>query len=203
MLSSTTDFPTPIITPRLILRPPTTSAKNINIYRKAVAESIDTLKLWLPWAKSIPTSEQIETYIEMCDLNWIVKNDNNIGLPLWIIDKHSGKFLGNITMWNIVWNVPKFEFGFWIRNSQTKKGYMKETVNALSHYCFLELGVRRIEVRCELNNIPPQTVAKHLGFELDAVLKNSTRAIANNTLTDTMLFSLTDVEKSPDLEVKW
>ena len=203
MLSTTTDFPMPIETPRLLIRPPVLSNKNANEYVDAVAESMNEISLWLPWAKYYPSISQAETYLEMCNNSWLAKDNNNIGLPLWLIDKNSHRFIGNITMWNILWEIPKFEFGYWIRTSETNKGYITEAVNALTRYCFSQLGVNRIEIRCERENVRAQKVPKKLGFNLDGILRNSTLAVADGKLTDTVLFSRIDLEKLPELNVKW
>ncbi|MDR1057033.1 MAG: GNAT family N-acetyltransferase [Coxiellaceae bacterium] len=203
MLSPTTDFPLPITTTRLILSQPILSRDDIHNYFNAVTESMNELQPWLLWAKYFPITSRVEEYIKSCNTNWITKNNNNIGLPLWIIDKESNKFLGNVVIWNIVWDIPKFEFGYWLRTSQTKKGYITEAINALTHYCFLQLGVNRIEIKCEIKNIRAQLVPKRLGFELDGILRNSTRAVSNGELTDTMLFSLIDLKSLPKSEVSW
>jgi RimJ/RimL family protein N-acetyltransferase len=203
MLSTLTDFPMPIVTPRLVLRPPTLSHNDIQEYFNAVTESMNEISQWLPWARYYPTFVQAEDYIRTCESCWITKNDNNIGLPLWIMDKANKKFIGNIASWNINWDIPKFEFGYWLRTSQTKKGYITEAVNALTRYCFLQLGIRRIEIRCERENTRAQQVPKRLGFKLEGILRNSTIAVSNGKLTDTFVFSRIDLERLPDLEVVW
>ncbi len=203
MLSSMAEFPMPITTPRLIMRPPTLSANDIREYFDAVTESMNEISQWLPWAKYYPTLQQAEDYIKMCHTSWLTKNDNNIGLPLWIMEKNTNRFVGNITMWNIIWEIPKFEFGYWLRTSETHKGYITEAVNALTRYCFLQLGIRRLEIRCEKENVRAQQIPEKLGFELEGVLRNSTLAVSNGRLTDTVLFSCIDLEQLPVLDVKW
>jgi len=203
MLSPDTKFPLPITTPRLVLRQPTLSSSDINEYVTAILESLNELRPWLPWAKYYPSIPQTEEYIKSCNSSWLTKNDNNIGLPLWIFNKKNGELLGNIVMWNIVWEIPKFEYGYWLRTSQTQHGYITEAVNALTRYCFLQLGVNRIEIKCETENTRAILVPKRLGFQLDGILRSSTRAVLNNELTDTALFSRIDTKNLPELEVSW
>src|SRR3989304_10497400 len=201
MLTASTDFPMPIITPRLLLCQPV--ASDAKKYFDAVTESMNEITLWLPWAKHYPTMIQVMEYIKECNNNWITKNNSNFGLPLWIFEKNSSKFIGNIIIWNIAWDIPKFEFGYWCRTSQTKNGYITEAVNALTQYCFRQLGVKRIEIRCEINNTRAQLVPKRLGFDLDGILRNSTIAVSNGALTDTVLFSCIDPKNLPILDIKW
>ena len=192
-----------IITPRLVLQPPIASDFYINEYVTAIDESIYQLKSWLPWAKHVPSHPQAEWYIATCNRNWIEKNNNNLGLVIWIIDQTTNELIGSMTIWNIVWEIPKFEFGFWLRTSQTGKGYITEAINALTRYSFMEMGANRIEIRCESGNIKAQHVPQRLNFTLDGVLKKSTRVISSNELTDTFLFSRIDLENLPDLKVSW
>ena len=197
------DFPLPIITPRLLLRQPIMEYVDTHEYTKAVTESMDELRQWMPWAQYHPTVNQTEEYIRECCANWILKNNNNVGLPLWIIEKASDTFIGHIVMWNISWDVPKLELGFWTRTSHTRKGYITEAANALTRYCFLQLGMRRIEIRCEEKNIRSQSIPKFLGFQLDGILRNNSVAIADGKLTDNLVFARIDLENIPELEVRW
>ncbi|MEI8055379.1 MAG: GNAT family N-acetyltransferase [bacterium] len=198
-----TNFPLPIITPRLLLRKPIMGYVDANEYTKAVTESMDELRQWMPWAQYHPTVNQTEEYIRECCANWILKSNNNIGLPLWIIEKASGMFVGHIVMWNIAWDIPKLELGFWTRTSHTRKGYITEATNALTRYCFLQLGIRRVEIRCEAKNVRSQSIPKILGFQLDGTLRNNSIAVANGRHTDALIFSRIDLEDLPELEVKW
>lgn len=106
------DFPMPITTPRLLLRPPILSDEDTYEYFEAVTKSTDELNLWLTWPKYLLSIHQAKKYIQACSNNWLSKNNNDIGLSLFICLKESKKFIGNITIWNIVWEIPKFEFGF-------------------------------------------------------------------------------------------
>jgi ribosomal-protein-serine acetyltransferase len=204
MPSIMTKFPLPIVTERLLLRKPiegyTTDALE---YVEAVTESIQELRPWLAWAQFVPTVYQAEEYIRDCCANWITKNNNNIGLSLWIIEKSTNIFVGHIVMWNIDWYIPKIELGFWMRTSQIGKGYITEATNALTQYCFLQLGVNRLEIRCEIKNEHAQTVPKKLNYHLDGILPNGTKAVHNGALTDVVVFSKINLQGLPELKVSW
>jgi RimJ/RimL family protein N-acetyltransferase len=197
------DFPLPIVTPRLLLRQPIMGYVDADGYTEAVAESINELRPWIPWAQYVPTTDQSEEYIRECVANWITKSNNNIGLSLWITDRITGIFLGHIVMWNIAWDVPKFEFGFWVRTSQEHKGYITEATNALTRYCFLQQGVRRIELYCDPKNIRSQLVPKRLGFQLEKKLHSNTSEFSSSERANAIVFSRVDLTNLPELEVTW
>lgn len=203
MLSTLTKFPMPITTPRLILRPPALTESDIQGYYDAVTESMPELKPWLPWAKYYPSISQVEEYIEQCKRSWKTKNNNNIGLPLWIFKKDDNTMIGSIVMWNIVWKIPKVEFGYWLRTSQTGNGYISEATNALTQYCFEKMGVKRIEIKCEAKNTKAKHVPERLGYNLDGVLLNSVNAVADGKLTDSVLYSCINTKNLPKLKTNW
>ena len=197
------DFPLPIITPRLLLRQPIMGFVDAPKYSRSIAESIKELRQWLPWAQYSLSVNQAEEYIRECCANWILKNNNVIGLPLWIVDVKTQDYIGHLVMWNIVWEIPKFEFGFWVDTAHTHKGYMTEAVNALTRYCFYQLKAKRVEINCEITNIRSQAVPRHLGFDCHGVFKNNAIAVSDGNITDTILFSCTDASILPDLQVTW
>jgi RimJ/RimL family protein N-acetyltransferase len=106
-------------------------------------------------------------------------------------------------MWNIAWDVPKFEFGFWVRTSQEHKGYITEATNALTRYCFLQQGVRRIELYCDPKNIRSQLVPKRLGFQLEKKLHSNTSEFSSSERANAIVFSRVDLTNLPELEVTW
>jgi len=69
------DLPTPIITPRLILRPP--QIGDGIIVNEAVLESFDELKQSMPWAKEKPSVEISEEFVRRAAENWILKRNEN------------------------------------------------------------------------------------------------------------------------------
>lgn len=203
MVTQPIDFPMPIITPRLILRKPTPSQEDCQQYVDAVTESMPELSLWLPWARRYPSLDQAQSYLNMCDTNWNTPGTNNYGLTIWMIEKNGGLLVGSMSIWSILWDIPKFEFGYWVRTSQANNGYITEAVNAMTYYCFEAIGVKRIEIRCEIENIRAQLIPKRLKYDLDGILRNSTRAIADGKLTDTVLFSCTDLKNVPKIATTW
>lgn len=65
------NFPVPIITPRLILRPPQIG-DGIAI-NEAVLESFENLRTFMLWAQHKPTIDESETYARIGAANWILK----------------------------------------------------------------------------------------------------------------------------------
>lgn len=67
------DLPTPIFTPRLVLRPP--QIGDGIVINEAVLESFEELHRFLHWAKEKPTVAESEELVRLAAANWILKRN--------------------------------------------------------------------------------------------------------------------------------
>ena len=67
------------------------------------------------------------------------------------------------------------EVGFWLSRSATGQGFMTEAVATLIRAAYGSLGLDRIEIRCEPDNLRSQAVARRLGFTHDGTLRRLVR----------------------------
>ena len=85
-------------------------------------------------------------------------------LPAGIWDKHTGRFLGGCGLHRIDWDVPSFEIGYWVRASESGKGYITEAVRLLTECCFETLNANRVFIRVVVENEKSQAIPRRLGF---------------------------------------
>lgn len=75
-------------------------------------------------------------------------------------------FIGKIQVSNIVGGVFRSAFlGYSIDEKHQGKGYMKQAVNALTRYCFDEMGMHRMEASTLVDNYKSQAVLRSCGFK--------------------------------------
>jgi RimJ/RimL family protein N-acetyltransferase len=128
------DLPMPIITPRLLIKPPLVGdGLKVNA---AILESFNVLHRFVDWAKTKPSIDETEAHIRLAAANWILKNNEEPWLELYIFDRKSGDFIGGTGFHHINWDIPATETGYWIRNSYSGQGLMTEAINALTQYAF-------------------------------------------------------------------
>lgn len=195
------DFPMPITTDRLIIRPP-----EINdgiILNEAILESYDLLHETMDWAKEKPSLQDSEEQVRLAVANWILKKSEEPWLPLFIFDKLSGNFIGACGYHHMLWHIPSIETGYWIRSSCSGKGFMTEAINAITHYAFKQLQVTRITITCDADNIRSRNIPERLGYTLEGTLKNHRRKPITNELSDTLIYSRYDLNGMPDLVATW
>lgn len=195
------DLPMPIITPRILLKPP--QLGDGVVLNAAVLESFDNIRHTMPWAKEKPSLEESEEFVRQSAANWILKKDEEPYLPLFIFDKKDNNFIGATGFHHITWEVPCLETGFWISNQYLEHGFMTEAVNALTQYAFKQLGVRRIAMTCDIDNIRSRKIPERLGFHLEATLKANRVKPITGDISNTLVFARYDLHNLPELAVTW
>jgi ribosomal-protein-serine acetyltransferase len=194
-------FPFPIITPRLLIRPPILS--DSLAVNTAILESYEVLHQFMDWAKEKPTLKETEQYIREALANWILKKNDEPYLPLFLFDKASGLFVGASGYHHYNWEVPCLETGYWIRSSHTGLGLMTEAINALTQYAFKQLQVKRIAITCDVNNFRSKKIPERLNYTLEGILKaNRINPISGN-ISDTLVYAKYTLDKLQPLLVNW
>lgn len=195
------DFPMPIHTTRLMLRPPIVGdGKTVN---DAVIASYESLRLYTSWAQTLPSLEKSEEFVKMAADNWILKKNQSPYLPLFIFKLDTKEFIGATDFHNLHWDIPAFETGYWIHSQYQNQGYMTEAINGLTRYAFLQLNAKRFEIRCDITNTRSQRIPERLRFNLEATLKNNRLIPDSNKPSSTLIYARSNADNLPDLFVDW
>lgn len=150
----------------------------------AVQETFDNLKLWMPWAKQMPTLEESETYVRRAQCEFLARED----LVMLLFLKGTNTLVGGSGLHRIDWDIPKFEIGYWCRKRFQGQGYISESTEAIARFAFETLGAKRVEIRCDSKNVKSRRVPDRLGFKLEGTLRNSTLSTSGE-LRDTLVFA--------------
>ena len=103
-----------------------------------------------------------KTVTEEGELNWIRMNLENKAPVFSMIEKSSGKFIGNIELMDV--HDEEAELGITITASMQDKGYGTESVPAIVDYGMKELNLKRIFLRVFPNNLRAIHVYEKCGF---------------------------------------
>jgi len=177
------DISTTIETERLLLRCPQ-PGEGKHMY-EAVNESLDEFQQWFPWAHEEHTLENSEVNVRKAQLNFLRRE----GLPFMIWLKESKMLVGRVGFVDIDWQIPAFEIGYWLRNSQTGRGYMTEAVAALTGFAFASLDASRVEIQCDARNEKSAAIARRLGYTFEACHRAERFDAHGKTLVDTLVFA--------------
>jgi RimJ/RimL family protein N-acetyltransferase len=195
------DLPMPIVTQRLLIRPPQIGdGRTVNT---AISESYEILHQFVDWAKTKPSIEETEEHIRLATANWILKNNEEPWLELYIFDRKSGDFIGGTGFHHMNWDIPSVETGYWIRNSYSGQGLMTEAINALTQYAFKQMAVKRITITCDIDNARSKKIAERLNYALEGILKSHRKKPITGKISDTMVYAKYNDENLPTLSIKW
>ncbi len=182
------NFPSAFETERLRLRA-VRSGDGRAVY-EAVAESLEHLRLWMPWATHRLTLADIELNARRAAISWLRREELNFAL----IRQADGLLLGRCSLHHIDWDVPCFEMGYWLRTSCEGQGYMTEAVRGLTAFTFDKLNAARIEIRMDTRNTRSRAVAERAGYTREGHLRHDRRG-TDGALADTYLYArLRDAE---------
>lgn len=157
-----------IETERLIIR--CYAPKDAILLKRAIDESLEHLRPWMPWAKHEPEPlaakvERLRTFRGQFDLG----RDYAFG----IFNKAEDELIGSTGLHTRTGQQSR-EIGYWISAKHLKKGYALEAAKALTKIGFEIEQLERIEIRCATNNVRSQKIPKKLAYIHEATLKHRT-----------------------------
>ena len=124
-----------------------------------IFRSIDTqrrhLGRWLPFVAETHCVEQSEAVVA----GMLADTAN----PVYTI-RNGKAFAGLIGFKSADAEKHSIEIGYWLREEQQGKGVMTAAVRALCETAFTQMGMRRIEIRCGVGNLPSNRIPQRLGF---------------------------------------
>lgn len=142
----------------------------------------DRLAPWMPWLEKTNCAADIRVNMETCLEGWELGSTYDFTIK----SLDGGDFLGRIGMHRIDKSVPRGEFGYWLRDSAERNGYIVEALAALEKE-FFHLGFERFEIRCDPLNERSFGVAKARGYKLEGTLLNNMRIAGK--LRDTQVWA--------------
>ena len=181
--------PCQIETERLILR--TARESDASALNHAVCESLEELRVHMPWAQTAPSLEQSAADCRRLQGTFLLRQN----LTFLMFERHTagaeGALIGGTGLHRIDWKVRRFEIGYWCRSSRTGCGFVTEAARAMCRLAFDHLQARRVEVRMDDLNERSRRVAERAGFALEGVLCSDSLNPGGQP-RDTRIYALTD-----------
>ena len=175
------DIPESFESERLLIRVP--RAGDGPALQEAIEESLAELRPWMPWADEHHSVEVSEAYARRAHSEFIARTN----LPLFLFRRDDRRFVGGSGLHRIVWEVPMFEIGYWVRTSLAGQGFASEAARRIAEFAFDPLKAERVEIWCDARNERSAAVARRAGFELEATMRRNRRDAAGE-LADSLGF---------------
>jgi RimJ/RimL family protein N-acetyltransferase len=136
---------------------------------------------WLSFVPQPYTEEDARFYVRDC----IDATEDR--KPFAITDAETGQVIGSIDM--RINRMRTGHVGYWIAAGARGRGLTTEALRALSRWAIEELGLGRVELVTEPDNIASQRVAEKAGFTREGVLR-SILVNRDGSRRDGVMFSL-------------
>jgi RimJ/RimL family protein N-acetyltransferase len=171
-----------IYTQRLSLR--LLKVEHAQEFCHAVRQS-HTLHQWIDWCSDSFTLPAAQDFINATRLNWIRAD----AFGFAIFDRKSESFVGMIAINEFYQTFNMASLGYWVIDKYQGKGFALEALEAIIEFCFATLKLTRLEIVCDVENLPSQKLALRCGAARECVAQN--RFIFNGKPKQGVVFAIT------------
>ena len=174
-----------IETERLVVR--CWEPRDASLLKEATDESVDHLRPWMAWAHDEP--QPLDAKIELLR-TFRGSFDLGTDFVYAIFSRDESRVLGGSGLHRRS-HGEALEIGYWLRVSETGKGYMTETVSVLTQAAFAWCGVERVDIQVAPANEASLKVARRLGYVEEAVLRRRQELVTEGEPRgDAVVFSM-------------
>ncbi len=135
---------------------------------QAINENREFLREYLFWVDGTQSFDDVVNATDMFTRKW----DEYENFCYDIYSLSDNRLLGCIDAHGLRFQDQCAELGYWLKETETGKGYMKEAVAALENALFAA-GFHRIEIHCDIHNERSRKVAERCGYTLESIAKES------------------------------
>ena len=179
-------FPEQLSTPRLTLRRYRTS--DAAAIRRLIDSNRDRLLQDFPdIARGFMTIEASQAHLDDRATQWNERRSFCYGI--W--QHEGGELRGQLTVKNIVWNLPSAELSYFVGAAWARQGVATEAIAAVLSVAFELRAFSRIYVRVIASNTGSLALARKLGFQEEGLHRNEFRC-GRGQIHDVHYLSMTD-----------
>ena len=185
----------PIITPRLILRPPTLG--DAAAMQAAKEEIWPELQAWMAWSydDQKPLAPLVEHIKSSAD--WQTRRS----LSLIGLDRRTGRFVIGTGLDETEEGANEYGTGYWVAREYQGQGLATEAANAVIRYAFGHLDAGAIRISHHEGNEGSRRIIEKLGFSPAGV--GEIRRCSNDERLKSYKYIMTNPAVLPPLTVGW
>ena len=186
----------PIVTPRLILRPPTLS--DLDAIQAAKEDAWGDLQLWMAWAFDNQRPRQALEHSIRRTINF----QSQAGIALAGFHRINGEFVVRTAL-DLTDEADVYETGYWAARKYIGQGMATEAANAAIRYAFGHLGAKAISIVYFDGNDASRRIVEKLGFQRIGIVRQAATRCLDAAKLDRHNYILTSPAALPRLDVSW
>jgi ribosomal-protein-serine acetyltransferase len=148
----------PIVTPRLILPPPTLG--DLDSIQTAKEEAWPDLQRWMSWA----FDNQRSRHAMEDSIRRVMDYQNQAGIALAGFHRINRNFVVRPAL-DLTDEQDVYETGYWVAPKYARQGMATEAANAAIRYAFGHLGAKAISIGYFDGNEPSRRIVEKLGLQ--------------------------------------
>jgi RimJ/RimL family protein N-acetyltransferase len=133
-------------------------------------------------------------YTEADALGWFVSQEptrlSGRGIDFAVADAAPGRLFGAIGLNKVNEMLMSAEIGYWLAREARGHGYISRAVRVLARWAFDELGLARLELTTDPENVASQRVAERCGFRQEGYLRSHMLIRHSGQRRDSLLYGL-------------
>ena len=151
--------------------------ENINLelinesHSQAIFEMVDNnrthLRKWLPFVDKMQSIEFAENFVKG------TMQRNLDGNEYAFVITENGINVGRICVYKIDLQNKTGEIGYWVIESKQGKGIITKSCKTIINFCFEELSLNRIEIKCGTHNLRSSKIPKKFNFTFEGMMRQS------------------------------
>ena len=136
---------------------------------------------YLPWVDTIHSAEDERRSLATFPYD----PDKSISCFLTL----DGRIIGAVAPAIIDRGAEWAEIGYWIGSQWEGKGYVTAAVREVEKLCFTELGMERVQITNDVDNLRSRAIPEKLGYTLEGILRRH-MVSGHGRIADRSMYSL-------------
>jgi len=141
------------------------------------------------WTAMIPSP-----YGEADALEWIAAQGPALregrSVELAITSRHTGELFGAVALSNVSLVQRRSGVGYWLAAHARGHGHATTAVRLVARWGFQELGLERLELFTDVDNVASQNVATRCGFRREGRLRSHLLVLSTGKRRDSLVYGL-------------
>lgn len=134
-----------------------------------VRANLEDLMEWLPWATDEYSAESASEFISSNLKSYSEGGAFAAGVTI------GDRIGGMVGFHNLDRTHSSVDLGYWLAAEARGRGVMTSCCKAMVDYAFDELGVNRVQVNCNVENVKSRGIPERLGFKHEGTLREVER----------------------------
>jgi len=127
------------------------------------------LRPWMPWIDAIRSAADTRAFIEGAQRQFAANDGFQAGI------RYRGRLVGAIGLHRVDWPNAATSIGYWLDRDHEGRGIATRACRSVLSIAFDELGLRRVEIRCAVENRRSRGIPERLGFRAEGTLRQAER----------------------------